>query len=119
MSNEIENEMMESKEDILHWQRQPIPDTKNLQAAIIEKSYAVTQRVENEAVQATHRHLFHGSMQRWLVGAICLVVVAMSSMLLLPEGAMQNPSITTEYSAEELELQEIMLLEDELLFASI
>ena len=118
MSNDSSHKTVDNIEDILQWQREPVPDTGDLQAAIISQSRGLPQHPETQATPARNR-VFDLIAPRWMATAACLMVVAVSAAFLLPNGSLPPPNGAEQITLEELELQELMLLEDELLFAGI
>ena len=118
MSNDSSHKTVDNIEDILQWQREPVPDTSDLQAAIINQAKGLPQQLEIPAKPARSR-VFKLFTPRWMATAACLMVVAISAAFLVPNGSLPPADGSDQITLEELELQELMLLEDELLFAGI
>lgn len=98
-------------------QRGAVPNTNALRASILAESKTLPQKLNVERVDKSVR------IRRWfgprlVACAACLAIVAVMANFLLPIKSNSVPG-TEIILVDELEFQELMLIEDELLFAQL
>ncbi|RBP53283.1 hypothetical protein [Arenicella xantha] len=102
--------------------REPVPDTSALQASILAATQNQSQQSEPQEVRRIWR--FPNLIaQRFAAGFAGLAVLSVAFTVMLPSATLLPSapvaSSNGQISLHELEMQELALLEDELLFAQL